>query len=189
MNSVEIDTVFEHEDFTEGQFGQVELDNCLFQSCNFSNCDLSNTEFNDCNFENCNFSMAEIRNTTFRNVHFKHCKMMGMRFDLCKQFLLSFHFRSCQLSYSSFYKLNIKGGLFHHCKLTEADFTEADLTKANFEGCDLSGTTFEHTNLSKADFRTAINYSIDPSQNTVSKAMFSIDGVLGLLDKYDIEVS
>jgi fluoroquinolone resistance protein len=42
--------------------------------------------------------------------------------------------------------------------------------------------------LEKADFRTAYNYSIDPEKNRIKKAKFSIFGVTGLLDKYDIEI-
>jgi hypothetical protein len=48
---------------------------------------------------------------------------------------------------------------------------------------------FENTLLEKADLRTAFNYSIDPEMNRVKKAKFSIAGVTGLLDKYDIEIS
>jgi hypothetical protein len=31
-----------------------------------------------------------------------------------------------------------------------------------FDHCDLARATFDHTMLEKADFRTAVNYSIDP---------------------------
>ena len=189
MNPLNIDTKFEQEDFSGTSFGKVEMDNCRFESCNFSNSDLTQVEFNECEFINCNFSMAEIRDTAFRNVHFNQCKLIGIRFDLCKQFLLSFHFQSCELSYSSFFNLNLKDVVFRKCKLVEADFTEANLNKASFEGCHLSRATFSNTNLEGSDFSTAINYSIDPEINKISKAKFSMDSVLGLLDKYDIKVS
>jgi fluoroquinolone resistance protein len=42
--------------------------------------------------------------------------------------------------------------------------------------------------LEKADFRTSNGYSIDPEMNRIKKAKFSLEGVAGLLDKYDIEV-
>jgi hypothetical protein len=38
----------------------------------------------------------------------------------------------------------------------------------------------------KADFRTSYNYSIDPTKTKL--AQFSIDGLKGLLTKYDIIV-
>jgi hypothetical protein len=42
--------------------------------------------------------------------------------------------------------------------------------------------------LEKADIRTSHNYTIDPEKNKVKKAKFSIHGIAGLLDKYDIEI-
>ena len=68
------------------------------------------------------------------------------------------------------------------------DFTEADLNNASFDNCDLIGAKFEKTNLEKADLSTSFNYSIDPELNRIKKAKFSIDGIAGLLDKYDIEI-
>jgi hypothetical protein len=47
--------------------------------------------------------------------------------------------------------------------------------------------TFENTIIEKVDFRTSYNYSIDLEINKVKKAKFSLTGVVGLLDKYDIE--
>jgi len=52
----------------------------------------------------------------------------------------------------------------------------------------LAGAIFENTILEKADFRTSLNYSIDPENNRIRKAKFSILEISGLLDKYDIEI-
>ena len=68
------------------------------------------------------------------------------------------------------------------------DFTEADLTNSVFDNCDLAGAKFEKTILEKADLRTSHNYSIDPEINKIKKAKFSVHGITGLLDKYDIEI-
>ncbi len=38
------------------------------------------------------------------------------------------------------------------------------------------------------DFRTSFNYSIDPQLNRIKKAKFSLPGIAGLLDKYDIVI-
>jgi len=37
--------------------------------------------------------------------------------------------------------------------------------------------------------RTAFNYSLNPELNKIKKAKFSLPAVVGLLDKYDIEIS
>ena len=57
-----------------------------------------------------------------------------------------------------------------------------------FDHCDLSQAVFDRTILEKADFRTSYNYSIDPENNKIKKAKFSMTGISGLLAKYDIEV-
>jgi uncharacterized protein YjbI with pentapeptide repeats len=57
-----------------------------------------------------------------------------------------------------------------------------------FDNCDFRGAIFDHTNIEKADLRTSYNYSIDPEINRIKKAKFSILGVSGLLNKYDIEI-
>jgi hypothetical protein len=36
--------------------------------------------------------------------------------------------------------------------------------------------------------RTSFNYSINPELNRIKKAKFSMPAVVGLLDKYDIEI-
>jgi uncharacterized protein YjbI with pentapeptide repeats len=68
------------------------------------------------------------------------------------------------------------------------DFTEADLSEARFTQSDLSGTIFLHTNLEQCDFRTALNYHLDPEKNRMKKAKFSPEGLSGLLLKYDLEI-
>jgi len=62
------------------------------------------------------------------------------------------------------------------------------LTNAVFDNCNLSQAIFENTILEKTDFRTSYNYSIDPEINRIKKAMFSIAGLSGLLNKYDIDI-
>jgi fluoroquinolone resistance protein len=57
-----------------------------------------------------------------------------------------------------------------------------------FEGCNMTAAIFDQTTLEKADLRTSYNYSIDPETNRIKKAKFSITGVAGLLDKYDIVI-
>ena len=66
------------------------------------------------------------------------------------------------------------------------NFTESDLKASILSGCDLSGAIFDQTNLEGVDFRSSMNYSIDPQLNRMKNARFSVDGVLGLLDKHDI---
>ena len=45
-----------------------------------------------------------------------------------------------------------------------------------------------NTVLEKADFRSAVYYSIDPESNHIAKAKFSLDGLPGLLLRYDLKI-
>jgi len=204
--------------FSEKQFFPGEYDNCTFSNCIFTNANLSDFSFEECSFNTCDFSNAKTTNTTFQSVAFKNCKLLGLHFDDCNRFLfslrfntsrlasgskniffnaswacpedylLSFYFENCQLNLSSFYQLKIKNTKFKNCILQEVDFTESNLTGSGFESCDFSGAMFANTILEKADFRTSINYSINPELNRIQKAKFSLQGITGLLDKYDITI-
>ena len=72
--------------------------------------------------------------------------------------------------------------------MKEADFTETDLTGSVLDNCDLAKAVFDRTILTGADLRTSYNYSIDPDNNKIKKARFSVYGVSGLLGKYDIVI-
>lgn len=180
--------------FTEKDFDGIEklekgeYEECTFKNCNFSNADLSEINFAECTFEQCDLSMAKIVNTIFREVKFENCKLLGLHFENCNDLLFSADFDGCQLNLCSFYKRSMKNTNFKNCNLQEADFTESDLTGSTFDSCDLTGVTFENTVLEKSDLRSSFNYSIDPELNRIKKAKFSLTGITGLLDKYDIEI-
>jgi fluoroquinolone resistance protein len=112
--------------------------------------------------------------------------MLGLHFDDCNPFLLSFDFSSCILNFSSFYRLKLKNIRFEDCKLEEAEFVETDLTGAIFKNCDLRGAVFEGAILEHADLRTAFHFSIDPEKTRIKRAKFSVQNVGGLLGKYNI---
>jgi len=113
---------------------------------------------------------------------------LGLHFEDCSDFLFSVSFDNCILNLSSFYKRKLKKIIFKNTSLQEVDFTEADLSLAQFDNCGLRGATFVATILEKADFRNAHNYAIDPELNRIKKAKFSLGGIAGLLNKYDIEI-
>lgn len=178
------DAIFERQNLLQ----KGEYENCTILNCNLGESDLTSIKFIDSVFINCNLSLSKVYKASFQNVSFKECKMLGFRFDTCNEFNLSFSFEKCQLNHSSFYKTKIKKTVFCDCHLQETDFTETDLTGAIFDKCDLTRAVFNHTVLEKADFRSSCNFSIDPEVNKIKKAMFSLEGVAGLLNKYGIEI-
>lgn len=172
-----------HDSLSKGEY-----ENCTFNSCLFIDNNLSGYKFINCSFHDCNLSVANIHKTIFQDVQFKNCKMLGLQFNTCNEFGLSFSFDGCQLNHCSFYKTKIKKTVFKNCQLQESDFSETDLSYAVFDNCNLEQSTFDHSNLENTDFRTAYHYSIDPVNNRIKKAKFSLQGLPGLLEKYNIQI-
>jgi uncharacterized protein YjbI with pentapeptide repeats len=114
--------------------------------------------------------------------------MLGLHFETCNEFGLSFSFENCQLNHSTFYQTKIKNTIFRNCQLEETDFTEADLTHSVFDQCNLLHAVFYSTVLEKCDLRSAFHYAIDPELNKITKAKFSASGLAGLLNKYNIDI-
>jgi len=123
-----------------------------------------------------------------KQVKFKNCKLLGVNFGECSQFLFSVSFEDCFLHLAGFYRLKMKSTKFKNCNLKEVDFTETDLTSAVFENCELISAVFERTILEKADLRTSHNFSIDPELNRIKKSRFTLNNIRGLLDKYNIDI-
>ena len=180
--------VYKRIDYTKKGIIKGKYDNCTFQNCDFSNVHASNIGFVECEFINCNFSNTIVANTAFKAVKFVECKIIGVKFNECESFLLSLYFKGCQLNLSSFYQLNLQNTNFLTCSLQEVDFTETNLSKAIFDNCDLYKAIFEQTRLEKANFITAFNFNINPSENSIKKAKFSKENIIGLLKSFDISI-
>ncbi len=175
-------------DYTHEPPAEREFELCTFSGCNFSEVNLSGIVFQECIFTDCNLSNVKLPKTAFKDCKFVNCKMLGMHFEQCNEFLFEVAFDGCVLDHSTFNRLRLKKTKFHKCSVRECDFTESDLSETVFSECDLADTRFERTNLEKADFRSAVNYSLDPEINKLKKAKFSLDGVPGLLSKYQIDI-
>ncbi|MFY0688183.1 MAG: pentapeptide repeat-containing protein [Cyclobacteriaceae bacterium] len=166
-----------------------EYNDCTFETCKFASVDLSDVKFVNCDFVACDLSNVKSYNTAWQDVRFRNCKMMGIQFDESNALLMELSFDQCQLDYSSFYKRKLKKTFFLNSTLRDADLAEADLSEARFDHSDLGGALFSGTNLNNADLSSAYNYSIDPGDNIIKQAKFSMPAVIGLLDKFDIKIN
>lgn len=179
---------FERNNYTSNPLPEATYDSCIFESCNFSGSDLSGSRFVECEFRNCDLSMVKMGATVLNDVRFNRCKMLGLRFSDCNELLFAPVFIECNLNLSSFYRMKMKGMVITRCSLQDVDFAEADMSGVVFDDCDLGGAIFENTILEKADFRTSVNWILDPDKNWIKKAKFSLQGIGGLLSRWDIEV-
>jgi uncharacterized protein YjbI with pentapeptide repeats len=165
-----------------------DFQDCKFKRCDFSNSEFANSKFVDCVFDGCNLSMMRLQGTTLNNVVFKNCKIMGVSFNQCQDFLFTVRFESCILDYSSFMDKKMLKTPFIQTSLKETTFTRANLANSVFDNCNLNEAVFSETDLTGVDFSTSYNYIIDPETNTLRKAVFAISGVEGLLVKYGIKI-
>ena len=166
-----------------------EYEACEFYNCNFMKADLSKIQFVDCRFHTSDLSMAKLDRASLQQVEFEACKLLGVHFEDCKDFLFSVSFENCQLNMATFIGMKLQNMSFMNCNLTEADFSRADLTKARFKDCNLDKAIFMNTNLSGADFREAYNFTIYVERNTMKKAKFSKENLAGLLTQYQLVIS
>lgn len=132
--------------------------------------------------------MTDLHSSTLSNIEFVNCKILGVKFNLCNDFIFDVRFSNCILDYSSFAKRKMAKTQFINSSLKGVDFGEANLKQAQFTDCDLHETIFYHSNLQGADFTSARSYIIDINENTVKKARFSKDDLAGLLQQFGIVI-
>lgn len=179
---------FDQQDFFTNPLAAGEYEDCQFINCNFSDADLSKIRFIESEFIDCNFSNATLRETAFQDVRFNRCKMLGLRFEDCDQFVFAVEFKGCQLNHASFYQMKLNRVVFQECQLHGVDFIETNLGNVSLQHCDFLDASFENTNLEKADLRGSTNFSINPEVNIIRGAKFSQSALAGLLEQYQIKI-
>lgn len=166
------------------------LKDVLFENCSFIGCDLKLVNFShsrliDCIFKECDLSNLNFANARIRGTQFSDCKMLGLKWveldDLTNP---SFH--SCNLSYGNFTGLKLRKNSFINCLFEEVDFTQADLSECNFSESNFLNARFLNTNIIKSNFSGTIHYQIDPTQNMIRGAKFSLPEAMRLLSSFGI---
>jgi uncharacterized protein YjbI with pentapeptide repeats len=182
------DQEFRDEVFNDVNTKFKEFDNCTFYNIDFTDCTFQTVTFVDCNFFDCNFKDTKINYVSLRGVWFTKCNFTNVNFAMTDQVIFEFHFKDCLLDYAQFYALKMKKMQFINCSMIAVDFMASDLTEVLFDNCNLRRAVFIDTIANKADFSTSYDYAFDPEKNKIKKAVFSVEGLKGLLQKYDIVV-
>lgn len=182
------DHLFENEIYAGQAISGREFQSCVFKKCDFTDSRFPNNKFIDCTFDSCNLSMIKLGGSTLNNILFKSCKLLGVIFSDCQEFLFSVSFEGCILDYSSFMGRKMLRTKFIKTSLKEVNFTGANLSGSVFEQSDLLSTLFNGTNLTGVDFTSAYNYDIDPELNILKKAGFSAQGLHGLLTRHQLKI-
>jgi uncharacterized protein YjbI with pentapeptide repeats len=188
MSEYLLDLEYNNIIYSEEEVNFKEFECCTFTNCNFSSCVFLSVTFIDCTFNDCIFSGAKINYVAFRTVIFNRCEIKEVNFAMCDKLIFEIAFTDCILDFSKFYTLKIKGTSFTNCSLIAIDFMSTDLTEVLFENCDLYRSEFAKAIANKANFKTSYNYTIDPTKTKIKKAIFSLDGLKGLLYKHEIMI-
>jgi uncharacterized protein YjbI with pentapeptide repeats len=183
-----IDKQYSGSIFLENELMYHDFERCTFEDCDFTACDFTGLAFIDCVFIGCDFAHAKINYVSFRDVQFTHCDFSNVNFTMVDSLLFKFSFKDCTLDYAKFYTLKFRNTLFDSCSIVAADFMNADITGVVFSNCNLHKSVFMDTIANKTDFSTSYNYTIDPEKNKLKKAVFSQNGLVGLLTKYELIV-
>lgn len=185
-----IDQVIVENDLERSQVHSSDFIDCKFSNCSWVESEFRNCRFINCTFHECNLSLLKVPECTFSGVQFISSKIIGVNWaqaDWTKPGLKDpFQFTNCVLNHSTFIGLNLREVQFRECVAKNVDFRETNLSQAIFSGTDLSESLFSNTDISGADLSLACNYSIDPVQNNVKQARFSLPEAMSLLYSMDI---
>ncbi len=169
---------------------RASFSDCSFTKCAFAGAVFRDGAFIDCLFRECDLSSIKVPDTNWVNCRFVGSKVIGVDWAEAggahSKLPLSLAFEGCNVSYSSFFGLSVTGLVVERCIAYEVEFGEANLSDGVFTGTDFHGSTFHHTNLSRADFSGAKNYTIDPTANTVKRAIFSLPEAVSLLRGFEV---
>ena len=187
--------MFKTNDYWEEEFYEykdknldaIYFDNCTFIKCDFSKAVFYNCKFTECTFINCDLSLSILKSSTFNDVTFKTSKLLGISWSSCQE-PFDVCFDSSNISQNSFHMLDLRQMKFINSLIKDTGFEECNLERALFDNCNLEQTVFIKNNLKKANFETSKNYLIDPNQNDIQKAQFSLPEALSFLSLLPIQL-
>ena len=187
--------MFKTNDYWEEEFIQYDdkildsiyFDDCTFIKCDFSKAIFSSCKFTECTFIDCDLSLASLKNCVFNDITFEKCRLLGISWSNCEE-PFNVTFNSCNISQNSFHLLDLRQMKFVDSLIKDTGFEECNLERALFDNCDLELTSFIKNNLKKANFLSSKNYLIDPKQNDIEKAEFSLPEALSFLSLLPIKI-
>jgi fluoroquinolone resistance protein len=197
MTPLQSDTQYQDQSFEALKLNRARIESSAFLDCRFHRCSmveavLRSCRFHRCTFTGCDLSLAEVAGSVFVSVQFEECKLAGINWTKASYNQPSIgkplSFKKSILNHSTFISLPMQGTKIIECMAHEVDFREADLSDSSFTGTDLHGSLFGNTTLHSADLRSARNYRIDPTENSLKDARFTLPEAMSLLYTLDIQL-
>jgi len=84
--------------------------------------------------------------------------------------------------------MDLKGMKLEHTDLSGNNFSGADARETSWTESRLRDAIFQRTDLRDADFRSATEWTIDPSDNRLRGARFDANDLIGLVKALGIRI-
>jgi fluoroquinolone resistance protein len=175
----------EGERFHGADAASLELRECSFEECTFDHVglqsrDLCKARFVDCTFDTCDLAVADVTDCAFVRVKFRACRLSGIHWSVARK-LEDVSFEGSRLADGSFLGVNLERCDLTDCDASNVSFRDAKLVKAKLRGADLTRADIANCDLRDADLRGAHGYVLDPRENRLEGARFSLPEAVGLL--------
>jgi fluoroquinolone resistance protein len=184
------DQVFKDVHLGHAQLVSTEFYDCVFVRCRFVESLFQDCRLVNCTFQRCDLSLVQVPGSTFSSTRFENSNVIGVDWTQADWAAMRLGnpigFFESAISHCTFIGLSLRGIQIRDCVARDVDFREADLSHADFAGTDLSQSLFVHTDLTEADLSRAHNSRIDPGQNVLTRARFSLPEAMSLLYSLDI---
>lgn len=187
---------YENETIEDVSIGDVFIKGRKYVDCKFKNCKFMGTQldlvsFTSCSFVKCDILSIQTENSEIKNCSFKECNLIGVNWKSLSETrsLRPFSkFTDNFLKYNSFMMMNLNKIDFSNNEMIECHFDDCQLKASDFRNVKFDKTVFTFNNLEKANFKNAVGYHIDITNNKIKGAKFSYPEVFGLLEALQIEV-
>ena len=164
------------------------FESCRFEGITFGEMDWRNARFENCTFLHCNLTGVRWTGARLHGVLFEECVLDKLRWNTLTTLFLSIELKHCQATFGDWSDMDLNRTGFQESNLTGCDFSGADARHVDWSGSKLTEVIFHGTDLREGDFRTALDWTIDPSENKVRDTRFSRHGLQGLVSRLGLNL-
>lgn len=159
--------------FENYKFIEVNFIDCIFEDIIFENSTINLTKFNGCKFD---------------NVKFKNCEIIGVNFSELSKFILDFSLEGTLIKYCTFIKLDLKKLKFIRNIIEETSFEECNMKEIIMENNKFKEVYFKNCDMRKGNFKDCSNLQVNPLNNNLKNAIFSLDSGILILKELGIKI-
>lgn len=183
------DLTFSNLTWEDRDLGKARFDSCVFEHCVFNGGQWKLCRFEQCRFQDCRLLNFKLGGSRFVDVQFTRCKLAGINFgQLDTSLMFSAALEDCKLLSCTFPRLDLSKCRLSGNEWDDCYFDEANLRGLNFSGAAFGGSRFTRCSLEESNFCDASDFVLDPRENRLRGAKFSVGSALELLGVFGIEL-